>query len=101
MPPRWKGRNRGSSCTRHANRPTRQVSNIAQSILSELDRARGTTITLRLDIESAMNNPSRHFSNDCVCGGIAHYFAALNGQFCGDSMASSGASLPTRIDKED
>jgi hypothetical protein len=32
------------------NRPTPQVSNIAQSILSELDRARGTTITLTLDI---------------------------------------------------
>jgi hypothetical protein len=32
------------------NRPTPQVSNIAQSILSELDRARGTTITLVLDI---------------------------------------------------
>jgi hypothetical protein len=32
------------------NRPTPQVSNIAQSILSELDRARGTTIMLTLDI---------------------------------------------------
>jgi hypothetical protein len=32
------------------NRPTPQVSNIAQAILSELDRARGTTITLVLDI---------------------------------------------------
>lgn len=32
------------------NRPTPQVRNIAQSILSELDRARGTTITLVLDI---------------------------------------------------
>jgi hypothetical protein len=32
------------------NRPTPQISNIAQSILSELDRARGTTITLVLDI---------------------------------------------------
>jgi hypothetical protein len=32
------------------NRPTPMVSNIAQSILSELDRARGTTITLTLDI---------------------------------------------------
>jgi hypothetical protein len=32
------------------NRPTPQVSNIAQSILSELDRARGATITLTLDI---------------------------------------------------
>jgi hypothetical protein len=34
------------------NRPTPQVSNIAQSILSELERARGTTITLTLDIEA-------------------------------------------------
>jgi hypothetical protein len=32
------------------NRPTAMVSNIAQSILSELDRARGTTITLTLDV---------------------------------------------------
>jgi uncharacterized protein len=34
------------------NRPTPQVSNIAQSILSELDRAGGTTITLTLDIDA-------------------------------------------------
>jgi hypothetical protein len=34
------------------NRPTPQVSNIAQSILSELDRVRGTTITLTLDIDA-------------------------------------------------
>jgi hypothetical protein len=34
------------------NRPTPQVSNIAQSILSELDRAHGTTITLTLDIDA-------------------------------------------------
>jgi predicted AAA+ superfamily ATPase len=34
------------------NRPTPQVSNIAQSILSELDRARGTSITLTLDIHA-------------------------------------------------
>ena len=34
------------------NRPTPLVSNIAQSILSELDRARGTTITLTLDISA-------------------------------------------------
>lgn len=34
------------------NRPTPQVSNIAQSILSELDRAQGTTITLTLDIDA-------------------------------------------------
>jgi hypothetical protein len=32
------------------DRPTPMVSNIAQSILSELDRTRGTTITLTLDI---------------------------------------------------
>lgn len=34
------------------NRPTPQVSNIAQSILSELERARGTTVTLTLDIDA-------------------------------------------------
>jgi uncharacterized protein len=34
------------------NRPTPQVSNIAQSILSELDRARSTRITLTLDIDA-------------------------------------------------
>jgi hypothetical protein len=34
------------------NRPTPQLSNIAQSILSEPDRARGTTITLVLDISA-------------------------------------------------
>jgi hypothetical protein len=34
------------------NRPTPQVSNIVQSILSEQDRARGTTITLVLDISA-------------------------------------------------
>jgi hypothetical protein len=34
------------------NRPTPQVSNIAQSILSELDRARSTTVTLTLDIHA-------------------------------------------------
>ncbi len=34
------------------NRPTPQVSHIAQSILSELDRTRGTTITLTLDIDA-------------------------------------------------
>jgi hypothetical protein len=34
------------------NRPTPQVSNIAQSILSELDRVRGTTVTLTLDIDA-------------------------------------------------
>ncbi|MFM9863449.1 MAG: DUF499 domain-containing protein [Micropepsaceae bacterium] len=34
------------------NRPTPQVSNIAQSILSELDRARGSTIKLTLDIDA-------------------------------------------------
>ncbi len=34
------------------NRPTPQVSNIAQSILSELDRVRGTKMTLTLDIDA-------------------------------------------------
>jgi hypothetical protein len=34
------------------NRPTPQVSNIAQSILSELDCVRGTRMTLTLDIEA-------------------------------------------------
>lgn len=34
------------------NRPTPQVSNIAQSIMSELDRARATSITLTLDIDA-------------------------------------------------
>jgi hypothetical protein len=34
------------------NRPTPQVSNIAQSILSELDRARGTKISMTLDIDA-------------------------------------------------
>lgn len=34
------------------NRPTPQVSNIAQSILSELDRVRGTTLKLTLDIDA-------------------------------------------------
>jgi hypothetical protein len=34
------------------NRPTPQVSNIAQSILSELDRVRGAKITLTLDIDA-------------------------------------------------
>jgi uncharacterized protein len=34
------------------NRPRPQVSNIAQSILSELDRTWGTTITLTLDIDA-------------------------------------------------
>jgi predicted AAA+ superfamily ATPase len=34
------------------NRPTQQVSNIAQSILSELDRVRGTSMKLTLDIDA-------------------------------------------------
>ena len=38
------------------NRPTPMVSNIAQSILSELDRARGTTVTLTLDIAAETTN---------------------------------------------
>ncbi len=45
------------------NRPTQQVSNIAQSILSELERMRGTAITLTLDIDA--ENPSG-FSADTV-----------------------------------
>ena len=34
------------------NRPTTQVSNIAQSILSELDRAHGTRMKLTFDIDA-------------------------------------------------
>ena len=34
------------------NRPTPQVSNIAQSILSELDRVRGTQMKLTVDIDA-------------------------------------------------
>ncbi len=34
------------------NRPTPQVSNIAPSILSELDRVRGTKMMLTLDIDA-------------------------------------------------
>lgn len=34
------------------NRPTAQISNIAQSILSELDRVHGTKMTLTLDIDA-------------------------------------------------
>jgi hypothetical protein len=34
------------------NRPTPQVSNIAQSILSELDRVRGIKLTLTIDIDA-------------------------------------------------
>jgi hypothetical protein len=34
------------------NRPTPQISNVAQSILSELDRVRGTRIALTLDIDA-------------------------------------------------
>jgi hypothetical protein len=34
------------------NRPTPQVSNIAQSILSELDRVRGTKLRLTVDIDA-------------------------------------------------
>jgi hypothetical protein len=43
------------------NRPTPQVSNIAQAILSELDRARRTQITLTLDIDA---ETSEGFSED-------------------------------------
>jgi hypothetical protein len=45
------------------NRPTPQVSNIAQSILSELDRARGTTLKLTLDIDA---ETSDGFPDDVV-----------------------------------
>jgi hypothetical protein len=45
------------------NRPTPQVSNIAQSILSELDRARGTAMTLTLDIHA---ESSDDFPEDVV-----------------------------------
>jgi hypothetical protein len=41
-----------ATVTLDPNRPTPQVNNIAQSILSELDRVRGTKITLTLDIDA-------------------------------------------------
>src|SRR5262245_3614877 len=44
------------------NRPTPQVSNIAQSILSELDRAHDTTITLTLDIDAETADASPRMS---------------------------------------
>jgi hypothetical protein len=49
-PPPARPRRFYAKVTLDPNRPTPQVSNIAQSVLSELDRARGTTITLTLDI---------------------------------------------------
>ena len=51
-PPAARPRRFYAKVTLDPNRPTPQVSNIAQSILSELDRARGTTITLTLDIDA-------------------------------------------------
>jgi len=50
--PRRQPRRFYAKVTLDPNRPTPTVSNIAQSILSELDRARGTTITLTLDIDA-------------------------------------------------
>jgi hypothetical protein len=50
--PRPRPRRFYAKVTLDPNRPTPQVSNIAQSILSELDRVRGTTITLTLDIDA-------------------------------------------------
>ena len=50
--PRARPRRFYAKITLDPNRPTPQVSNIAQSILSELDRARGTIITLTLDIDA-------------------------------------------------
>jgi hypothetical protein len=57
-PPRSPGADRTrprrfyAKITLDPNRPTPQVSNIAQSILSELDRVRGTRMTLTLDIDA-------------------------------------------------
>jgi hypothetical protein len=50
--PRRQPRRFYAKVTLDPNRPTPTVSNIAQSILSELDRVRGTTITLTLDIDA-------------------------------------------------
>ncbi len=54
--PRMRPRRFYAKVTLDPNRPTPQVSNIAQSILSELDRARGTKISLTLDIEAESAN---------------------------------------------
>jgi hypothetical protein len=51
-PPPHRPRRLYPKVTLDPNRPTPQVSNIAQSILSELDRARGTRITMTLDIDA-------------------------------------------------
>lgn len=50
--PRAKPRRFYAKVTLDPNRPTPQVSNIAQSILSELERARGAKVTLTLDIDA-------------------------------------------------
>ena len=51
-PARHRPRRFYAKITLDPNRPTPQVSNIAQSILSELDRVRGAKITLILDIDA-------------------------------------------------
>jgi hypothetical protein len=51
-PPERRPRRFYAKVTLDPNRPTPQVSNIAQSILSELDRVRGTRMTLTLDIDA-------------------------------------------------
>jgi hypothetical protein len=51
-PPPGRPRRFYAKITLDPNRPTPQVSNIAQSILSELDRVRGTKLTLTLDIDA-------------------------------------------------
>ena len=51
-PPEHRPRRFYARVTLDPNRPTPQVSNIAQSILSELDRAHGTKMTLTLDIDA-------------------------------------------------
>jgi hypothetical protein len=52
------------------NRPTSQVSNIAQSILSELDRVRGTKLTLISRAEEAhrVKAKGRLVASPCECG---------------------------------
>jgi predicted AAA+ superfamily ATPase len=51
-PPDRRPRRFYAKVTLDPNRPTPQVSNIAQSILSELDRVRGARMTLTLDIQA-------------------------------------------------
>jgi hypothetical protein len=52
QPPERRSRRFYAKVTLDSNRPTPQVSNIAQSILSELDRVRGTRMTLTLDVDA-------------------------------------------------